>query len=95
MHAPISQTRVVLGYTDEDLRVRLRLRCARPGHHYLLRSHDPTTQERPSALWLQRERQEPAEDHPHGPGGGGRLHHLLDPHPHLHHSQDHGGYQPQ
>ena len=37
------------------------------------------------------ERQEPASDHSHGPGGGGRLHRLLDSHPRLRHH--HGSHQ--
>ncbi|CAG00040.1 unnamed protein product, partial [Tetraodon nigroviridis] len=43
----------------------------------------------------QREGQEPPADHPHGPGGGGGLHRLLDSHPHLHHRQDGGVHRPQ
>lgn len=92
MHAQIPQTWVVLGYGDENLRVHLCLCGSRPGHHHLLRSDDPAAQERSSVVWLQREGQELATDHPHGPGGRGGLHHLLDSHPHLHHRQDHGVY---
>lgn len=74
----------MVGPLHENLRLRLCLRDPRHHHHHLLHPDDPALKERPAPLRLPRERSQPAANHQAGPGGGGRLHHLLDPHPHLH-----------
>ncbi|XP_061913566.1 mu-type opioid receptor isoform X2 [Entelurus aequoreus] len=90
LQAAVSTAVLVLGHHAEDLRLHLRLHHARPHHHRLLRPHDPAPQERAHALRLAGEGQEPAAHHPHGAGGGGRLHRVLDAHPHLrHHHRPH------
>ncbi|KAG7512388.1 delta-type opioid receptor-like [Solea senegalensis] len=78
--------------TATYLCVHLCLHHARPHHHRLLRPHDPAAQECAHAVGLPGEGQEPTSDHAHGPGGGCRLHRLLDAHSHLchhHHSRQH------
>lgn len=83
---------MVLGYSDESLRLHLCLSGSGSHHHHLLRSDDPATEERPPSVRFQGEGQKPEADNPHGPGGGSGFHHLLDPHSHLHHREDYGAY---
>lgn len=95
LHIEFPRPRLVLGYCDQDLCFHFRLCGSRLGHHHLLRPDDPSSQECTLAVRLQREGQKPPAHHPYGFGCGGGLHHLLDPHPYLHHNQNCGGDRPE
>ncbi|XP_021518829.1 mu-type opioid receptor isoform X2 [Meriones unguiculatus] len=90
LHPYVLPPHLVLGESAQNLCLHLRLHHASPHHHRVLRTDDLTPQERPYAVGLQREGQEPAQDHQDGAGGRGCVHRLLDPHSHLRHHQSAG-----
>uniref|UniRef100_A0A8C7LAT7 Opioid receptor, mu 1 n=1 Tax=Oncorhynchus kisutch TaxID=8019 RepID=A0A8C7LAT7_ONCKI len=87
LHFDLPTPILVLGESPENLRLHLCLHHPGPHHYRMLRANDLAPEERAHVVRLQGEGPQPAAHHPHGPGGGGRLHHLLDAHPHLRHHQ--------
>lgn len=76
---------MVLGEPPENLCVHLCLHHASPHHYRVLWADDFTPEERSHVVWLQREGQEPAENHKDGSCSGGGVYCLLDSYPHLCH----------
>lgn len=74
---------MVLGEPAKDLRFHLCLHNACVDYYGVLWPDDPAPEECPHAVRLQGKGPQPATHHAHGVGGGGRLHRVLDPHPHL------------
>lgn len=88
MHSCVPSPILVLGEPAKDLRFHLCLHNACVDNHRVLRPDDPAPEERPHAVRFQGEGPQPAAHHTHGASRGGRLHRVLDPHPHL---RDHQG----
>lgn len=91
LHSEVSWSWLVLGHSNKNLCLHLRLCGASPRHYNLLRADDPSLAQCSASLRFQGEGQEHASHHSHGVSGGGGFYHLLDTHSHLHHYQNPGG----